>query len=270
MDNPEDIIKELDSELKDLKNAETDVEIGDAVKGLERALEETIHTKSYKGFNALKSSLEDIYTKIEKQGNENNKSILSNIERLIKAVNNRPEVIKAEVVNQEKYPKEMKVSNLKDIKIPSFPEKVKVSKPDWLDDISSSETRNILKLLNLLKQQGMTVSIKNKDSDEAVPVRLSDGRNFYKAIQTAVSSGIIPFVDSSGNRVSPLVDSDRHLQTDVLNKLVPEDYDYLDLGYTGSNLTSVVYKNGGAGGTTVATLTLTYDGSGNLDTVTKT
>ena len=68
---------------------------------------------------------------------------------MIKAVNNRPEVIKAEIVNQEKYPKEIKVSNLKDIKISSFPEKVKVSKPDWLDDISSSETRNILKL-NLL------------------------------------------------------------------------------------------------------------------------
>lgn len=46
-------------------------------------------------------------------------------------------------------------------------------------------------------------------------------------------------------------------------------HDYISLGYTGSNLTSVVYKTGGSGGTTVATLTLAYDGSSNLTSVTK-
>lgn len=45
--------------------------------------------------------------------------------------------------------------------------------------------------------------------------------------------------------------------------------DYISLGYTGSNLTSVVYKTGGSGGTTVATLTLAYDGSNNLISVTR-
>jgi hypothetical protein len=44
--------------------------------------------------------------------------------------------------------------------------------------------------------------------------------------------------------------------------------DYIALGYTGSNLTSIVYKSGGASGTTVATLTLAYSGS-NLISVTK-
>jgi hypothetical protein len=39
--------------------------------------------------------------------------------------------------------------------------------------------------------------------------------------------------------------------------------------YTGSNLTGVVYKTGGSGGTTLATLTLAYDGSNNLTSVTK-
>jgi hypothetical protein len=47
-------------------------------------------------------------------------------------------------------------------------------------------------------------------------------------------------------------------------------HDYVDCGYTGSNLTSVVFKNGGSGGNTVATLALTYDGNDNLLTVTKT
>ena len=46
-------------------------------------------------------------------------------------------------------------------------------------------------------------------------------------------------------------------------------HDYIDLSYTGSNLTSVAYKDGGSGGTTVATLTLAYDGNDNLTSVTK-
>ena len=45
-------------------------------------------------------------------------------------------------------------------------------------------------------------------------------------------------------------------------------HDYIGMTYTGSDLTGVVYKTGGSGGTTVATLTLTYTG-GNLATVTK-
>jgi hypothetical protein len=45
-------------------------------------------------------------------------------------------------------------------------------------------------------------------------------------------------------------------------------YDYISLGYTGDNLTSVVYKLGGSGGTTVSTLTLAYTGA-RLDSVTK-
>ena len=55
---------------------------------------------------------------------------------------------------------------------------------------------------------------------------------------------------------------------EVANSLVPNSYDYIELGYTGDNLTSVVYKKGGSGGTIVATLTLAYSGD-NLVSVTK-
>lgn len=55
----------------------------------------------------------------------------------------------------------------------------------------------------------------------------------------------------------------------IFNGLVPAPYDYISLGYTGDNLTTVVYKTGGSGGTTVATLTLAYSGS-TLTGVTKT
>lgn len=47
-------------------------------------------------------------------------------------------------------------------------------------------------------------------------------------------------------------------------------HDYISNTYTNGNLTGVVYKTGGAAGTTVATLTLTYDVDGNLETVTRT
>lgn len=57
------------------------------------------------------------------------------------------------------------------------------------------------------------------------------------------------------------------LQT--INSLVPSVYDYINLSYTGDNLTGVVFKSGGSGGTTVSTLTLAYTGS-NLTSVTKT
>jgi hypothetical protein len=55
----------------------------------------------------------------------------------------------------------------------------------------------------------------------------------------------------------------------VLTGLEIPEHDYIDLSYTGSNLTGVVYKTGGASGTTVATLTLVYDGNDNLTSVTK-
>ena len=49
---------------------------------------------------------------------------------------------------------------------------------------------------------------------------------------------------------------------------IPE-HDYVANTYTGTNLTQVVYRRGGAGGAIVATLALTYDGSGNLLTIAK-
>ena len=52
--------------------------------------------------------------------------------------------------------------------------------------------------------------------------------------------------------------------------LIDFDYDYVLLGYTGMNMTTATFKTGGSGGTTVATLTMTYDGNNNMTSVTKT
>jgi hypothetical protein len=58
-------------------------------------------------------------------------------------------------------------------------------------------------------------------------------------------------------------------QLETLNSLVPAVYDYIELGYTGDDLTSVIFRTGGAAGSIVSTLTLVYAG-GNLVSVEKT
>lgn len=71
---------------------------------------------------------------------------------------------------------------------------------------------------------------------------------------------------SSGTVVAHIDELEDELKT--LNSLIPSLYDYIALSYTGSNLTQVVFKLGGSGGSTVSTLTLAYTGA-RLDTVTK-
>ena len=79
----------------------------------------------------------------------------------------------------------------------------------------------------------------------------------------AVSVGEVEISNDVGNPV-PVSGT-----VNVLTGLEIPDHDYIALSYTGTNLTGVEYKTGGASGTTVATLTLAYDGSGNLTSVTK-
>lgn len=54
----------------------------------------------------------------------------------------------------------------------------------------------------------------------------------------------------------------------IISSLVPYEYDYISLS-PADVPTTIVYKLGGSGGTTVATLTLTYSGS-DVSSVTRT
>jgi len=58
------------------------------------------------------------------------------------------------------------------------------------------------------------------------------------------------------------------VRTFNVNKLIPDEFDTIILGYTGSDVTSIEYRIGGVSGTIVATLTLNYSG-GNLVSVSK-
>lgn len=90
-------------------------------------------------------------------------------------------------------------------------------------------------------------------------------------IHAYTSSGGGQYVDIKAEPSGKLLVKDDDVITELqtLNSLVPSKYDYISLGYTGTNLTTVVFKTGGSGGTTVSTLTLAYTGS-RLDSVTKT
>jgi len=75
--------------------------------------------------------------------------------------------------------------------------------------------------------------------------------------------------DSDGHQLDVNTDGSINVIDNVANSLAPSNYDYIALTYTGDNLTGVVYKTGGVGGTTISTLTLAYTGD-VLDSVTKT
>jgi hypothetical protein len=112
--------------------------------------------------------------------------------------------------------------------------------------------------------QGTDVVI-NAEIDNEVEIKNDDGNP-------------IPVSDAGGSLTvdGPLTDAELRATAvpvsgtvNVLTGLEIPEHDYIDLSYTGSNLTGVVYKTGGSAGTTVATLTLVYDGNDNLTSVTK-
>ena len=79
----------------------------------------------------------------------------------------------------------------------------------------------------------------------------------------------VNIADNSGNLVG--VTSNRlDVEAITKNSLVPSAHDYIEISYDSSqNVETVVYKTGGSGGTTVATLTLAYDSNNDLTSITK-
>lgn len=85
--------------------------------------------------------------------------------------------------------------------------------------------------------------------------------------------GFFGLLNTDNDKINPATEENQALDIAELQKLIGFEipaFDYISLSYTGTNLTGVVYKTGGSGGTTVATLVLGYDGSDNLITITKT
>lgn len=60
-------------------------------------------------------------------------------------------------------------------------------------------------------------TLKGTDPTSYVPVRLTDGEDFYEAIGGAIARSPAAFANSSGQRTTGLVDEDRHVQVDVVS-----------------------------------------------------
>lgn len=76
-------------------------------------------------------------------------------------------------------------------------------------------------------------------------------------------------MDSNTTRVTLATDGPGLSNLSSIAGLSIPAHDHITLSYTGTNLTGVVYRTGGSGGTTVGTLTLSYSGS-NLISIAKT
>ncbi len=105
-----------------------------------------------------------------------------------------------------------------------------------------------------------------------VDVNIASGLSNPLPVQDSAAEASLSSIDAKvatettlGNTLTAVTE----FSAKTAGALVPEAFDYVALSYTGSNLTTATYKTGGAGGSTVATLTLAYTGA-QLDSVTKT
>jgi len=167
---------------------------------------------------------------------------------------------------KQDHPKSIRVSNLNEIKPEKHPDEISVKRPAWykefdFDKLFKFSKDSSVRFFNQAKTSIFNSFIKNVKPKEAIPVRLvtEDGEKFYRAGNVYVGGG-----------------SDGAILTE-LRKLIGFEipaYDYIVLTYVSSGngqgeIETVTYKKGGAGGTTVAVLTLTYNSENEIATITR-
>lgn len=116
-------------------------------------------------------------------------------------------------------------------------------------------------------------SIASNTSDNATETTLSALNAKVTAVDTTGKSTEAKqdtMITSLGNIESDI----DNLNARLAGNLVPETFDYLSLTYVAAGngageIETVVYRTGGAAGTIVATLTLGYDASNRLSSVTR-
>lgn len=128
-------------------------------------------------------------------------------------------------------------------------------------------------------------AINSNTSDVSTETTLSALNAKVTAVDTGnvtVSSSVLPTgASTSANQTTANASlSNIEADIDALNarlagNLVPETFDYVAVTYVAAGngtgeIETVTYRTGGAAGSVVATLTLAYDGSDRLSTVTRT
>jgi len=151
------------------------------------------------------------------------------------SVNNFPEIPKEIKISNFPKEKEISLATLEN-RLDSLNESIKklpTKFPDFpkIPEVKFPAQKEIIfpKSFNVDNLEGL----KSDDPEAYVPVRLTDGKEFYKAIEEFYQSvtSSVTFTDSRGRKQGALVDDDRHVQVDVLT--MPDinipDPDYSDL-----------------------------------------
>lgn len=89
--------------------------------------------------------------------------------------------------------------------------------------------------------------------------------------QTAILTDIETNTENTADAVADVETELQAMNNKLASALVTEQHDFIEMTYVGltTDIDTVTYKLGGAGGTTVATLTMGYDGNNRLATITK-
>lgn len=152
---------------------------------------------------------------------------------------------KVEVSNFPKPSEEIFVKNpVNEVTVKNFPElkipkTFKLERPEWWDALTIRELRNMRKEEREFNQKvGTVVNLERyREPNRPIAVRLSNGKNFYEAIMTAVSGGgaAFPFIGPTGQAKEALVDVNGHVQVDILSGGGGTEYteDDIDSSITG-------------------------------------
>lgn len=124
-----------------------------------------------------------------------------------------------------------------------------------------------------------TTGLATEPKQDDIITELQDVNSELDSQSTTLTS-IDTKVSTAANQVTAQtslsnIESDLNdLNARLAGNLVPETFDYMSLTYVAAGngageIETVTYNTGGAGGTTVATLTLTYDANNNVSTITR-
>ena len=203
--------------------------------------------------------------KVEAEGELNRKQEEKLLRELREAIVEELQAL-PERIPQKEFPREIKVSNFP--KYPEPPKEVAIKEASWVGKLLGRLGKEIIGGFGTIVAKAVnrvhTVKIDGPtDPRDAIAVRLSDGNRFYKAVAGMVSAvgAAFPFATSGGRKREALVDTNGYLQTHRVNALVTEAYDYVSVSYPNATTETYTYKQGGASGTTVATITVTYTDS---------
>lgn len=104
-----------------------------------------------------------------------------------------------------------------------------------------------------------------------------EGQRALRTTGGDTTIGNVGVKNASNTRINPATEEKQDIVITELQKLIGfeiGEFDYIALTYVAAGngvgeIETVVYKTGGAGGSTVATLTLAYNASNEISSITK-